>query len=93
MRAARWTRQAALGREGGSGDAALDAAVWEKTQKEVANYGLRGPFTEEELKRELGPPFVISRRFGSRQKDSVRVIDDLSESLVNVCVGTSGTID
>ena len=93
MKAARWTRNAAMGKQSRSEDAELDAAVWQASKDEIEKKWLRGPFTEKELTALLGPLFVVSRRFGIRQKGKVRVIDDLSESLVNACFGASETVD
>ena len=54
---------------------------------------MRGPFSEAELVEKLGPLFVVSNRFGITQKGSVRVIDDLSDSMVNACFGASEMVD
>ena len=57
--------------------------IWEGALEEVRKGWLQGPFTIDELKNKLGPLFVISKRFGLRQADKARPIDDLSQSLVN----------
>ena len=54
---------------------------------------MEGPFSIEQLKEQLGPLFTVSRRFGIRQGDKVRMIDDLSDSLVNTAFGASECID
>ena len=55
MKAAKWTRKAALGRSGRSGDEALDKEVWAKTKKEIDQKLLHGPYTVEQLKELMGP--------------------------------------
>ena len=45
------------------------------------------------VKKALGPLFVASNRFGLRQGDKIRVIDDLAASLVSMCFGAVETID
>ena len=74
-------------------DRALEQEVWAITMEEKSKGWLSGPFTETQLVEQLGPLFVVSRRFGIRQGTKVRVIDDFSESLVNRCFGASETID
>ena len=54
---------------------------------------LRGPFKENELAEMLGPLFVVSRRFGIWQNDKIRLIDDLSESLVNLSFGCGAKVN
>ena len=69
----------------GSGDDEIDRIVWEKTLEEVDCSWLRGPLQDEDVP--LGAP--ITRRFGLRQRaDKVRLIDDYTESNVNLCVNT-----
>ena len=63
----------------GSGDAEVDAEVWQQTMDEVAKNWLRGPIPLEEVPADA----PISRRFGLRQKHKIRLIDDFSESSVN----------
>ena len=93
MKAAKWTRHAAMGRQTRSEDPEMDAEVWKASKEEIDKKWLRGPFSERELVELLGPLYVVSRRFGIRQKGKVRVIDDLSESLINSCFGTFETVD
>ena len=70
-----------------SGDAEVDKVVLEKTL-EVRDAGwLRGPL---ELS-ELPPGAVLSRRFGLKQPNKVRLIDDLSGSLINITVQCNET--
>ena len=68
-----------------SGDLELDNVVFEKTLEERDAGWLRGPVRFEEL----GPGSVLSRRFGLKQPNKVRLVDDLSKSGVNSTVQTS----
>ena len=69
-----------------SGDAEVDATVYEKTLEEVGMGWARGPIHEEDLPSS----YVLSKRFGLKQPNKIRLIDDLSVSLVN---GTVQAID
>ena len=70
------------GHAASSGDANLDAEVWQKTMEEVSLAWLRGPLELSEVP--VGSP--ITRRFGLSQKHKVRLIDDYTQSGVNHCV-------
>jgi hypothetical protein len=72
-----------------SGDADLDEQVWLATQEELDKGWLEGPLEGSLISEHA----VISRRFGIRQSDKIRVIDDFSESLVNSTVGSFEKID
>jgi hypothetical protein len=93
MKAAKWIRRVAFAKSGRSDDEDLNRRVWQASQDEIAKKWITGPHTEAELAVKLGPLFLVSRRFGIRQHDSVRVIDDMSESLVNACFGSSEKVD
>eukprot|EP00973_Karenia_brevis_P046887 6505807-Karenia_brevis.AAC.1 len=62
--------------------------VWTITQEELSKGLLAGPYSREELAKILGPSWVGARRFGIKQGDKVRVIDDFSEFLVNSAFGS-----
>eukprot|EP00973_Karenia_brevis_P071755 9971184-Karenia_brevis.AAC.1 len=49
---------------------------------------LAGPFGVSELSDSLGPSWVGARRFGIKQGQKVRAIDDFSEFLVNATFGS-----
>jgi hypothetical protein len=93
MKAAKWTRKVTMAKTGKSSDPLMNDEVWAATKLEIGNQWLRGPFSEAELVESLGPLFVVSRRFGIWQKSTVRVIDDLAESLVNDCFAASEKVD
>ena len=67
-----------------SGDLEVDTTVYEKTLEERDSGWLRGPVCFNEL----GPGCVLSRRFGLRQPNKIRLIDDLSKSGINSTVQT-----
>ena len=67
-----------------SGDDEVDKIVWEKTQEEVNCGWAVGPVPYNELPSHA----VLSRRFGLRQPNKIRLIDDLSGSSINATVQT-----
>jgi hypothetical protein len=79
-----------LGR--GSKDAELDDEVWACTMQEVEDGLLRGPKTAAEVSAQVGPLWTAARRFGIRQGDKVRPIDNFSEFGVNSAFGAEEKI-
>ena len=71
----------------GSGDQDVDKVVYEKTIEEVNSGWLRGPFEISSLPSDA----IINRRFGLKQPNKVRLIDDFSGSLVNSTVQSFGS--
>lgn len=67
-----------------SGDDEIDFAVLE-TQEEVQNGWAYGPMEFDKLPTHA----ILSRRFGLKQPGKIRLIDDLSDSLVNAPVETN----
>ena len=67
-----------------SGDSEVDNTVFQKTLEERDSGWLRGPVPFSEL----GSGCVLSRRFGLKQTNKVRLIDDLSKSNINSTVQT-----
>ena len=65
-----------------SGDDEVDKVVYDKTLEEVASGWAIGPLRLEDMPNHC----VLSRRFGLRQPNKIRLIDDLSGSLVNSSV-------
>lgn len=82
-RSASASRVALLATVRSSGDAEIDATVYEKTVEELSCGWLAGPFEISSLPEEA----VVSRRFGIRQgsgeSSKIRLIDDFSASGVN----------
>ena len=68
-----------------SGDSEVDSIVFQKTLEERDAGWLRGPIPFHEL----GSGCILSRRFGLKQPNKVRLIDDLSKSNINSTVQTS----
>ena len=67
-----------------SGDDEVDRIVYEKTLEEVSSGWAVGPIPLCDLPQQC----VLSRRFGLRQPNKIRLIDDLSGSLINATVQT-----
>eukprot|EP00435_Cladocopium_sp_Y103_P009876 s4862_g2.t1 len=65
-----------------SGDPEVDEQVYSKTLEEVEMGWAAGPFSLEEVPEQA----VLSKRFGLKQPGKVRLIDDLSGSLINQTV-------
>ena len=70
-----------------SGSEEVDIAVYEKTQEEVRCGWASGPIPEDQLPKNA----VISRRFGLKQPNKMRLIDDLSGSNINATVQADET--
>jgi hypothetical protein len=61
----------------------LDAAVWDLTKKEMEEGLIRGPLSPTTVEAEVGKLWVAARRFGIKQGEKVRPIDNFSEFHVN----------
>ena len=70
-----------------SGSEEVDIEVYEKTQEEVRCGWASGPIPEDQLPKNA----VISRRFGLKQPNKIRLIDDLSGSNTNATVQADET--
>ena len=79
---AKLARTALLASVRGSGDKDLDVAVYEETRKELDKGFLSGPIDPNVLPEGA----TLTRRFGVKQKEKVRPIDDCRASLVNASV-------
>ena len=71
-----------------SGDAEVDETVFQKTLEEVQLGWARGPISL----RDLPKGSVISRRFGLKQPNKIRLIDDMSCSSINQTVQTTESL-
>ena len=71
-----------------SHDAAIDQSIWEQTLQEVEEGGLRGPYTQAELSKLVGPLWIAARRFGIQQGEKIRPIDNFAEYQVNDAFGS-----
>ena len=81
-------RQGILASTKSSGDAELDAATYEATISEVDRGWLEGPLPESSL----GPRSLATRRFGIRQGQKIRPIDNYLESGMNSTSSATDTI-
>ena len=70
----------------------LQAEVWKATMEEAEDELIIGPLTPDQVAKEVGPLWVPARRFGIRQGDKVRPIDNFSEFLVNNAFGAEEKI-
>ena len=93
LSSARWTRHSTIGSVGPSGDADLDNQVWAETQDEVQR-GWLIPVLDEDLDRRFGKGgWSPARRFGLRQGDGFRSIDDYSLPMTNFAFGSAERLD
>ena len=69
-----------------SGDPEVDQDLYAQTLEEVAQGRAAGSFSEEELCSRLGPRWFAARRFGVKQGDKARCVDDFSEFVINMTV-------
>ncbi|CAE7352777.1 unnamed protein product, partial [Symbiodinium microadriaticum] len=90
MLSAKWSREACHEK---ASDAATDAVLWEEAMQEVEAGWLQGPLSEQQVAEIVGPLFVVSPRFGLKQPDKVRAIDDLTSSLVNLAFASTSKLD
>ena len=81
-------RQGILASTKSLGDAELDAATYEATISEVDRGWLEGPLPESSL----GPRSLVTRRFGIRQGQKIRPIDNYLESGMNSTSSATDTI-
>ena len=65
-----------------SGDEQLDREVFDQSMDEVAKGWISGPLDPSSVPSDS----ITSRRFGIRQGQKIRVIDDLSQSMKNATV-------
>lgn len=61
------------------------SSVWEQTLAERDAGEIQGPFDITEIQ----PSYPLSKRFGVRQSNKIRCVDDFSQSSVNACAQTS----
>ena len=70
----------------------LDKEVWSTTMEEVDDGLLAGPFTPHQVAEKLGPLWTGAKRFGLKQGQKVRPIDDFSVNLINSAFGAEEKI-
>ena len=76
-------------------DVEVARAVWDETLEQAADdkRWVIGPFSAEEISQRLGDKWVPSRRFGVRQNNKIRAVDDFSQFLVNSAATCHEKID
>ena len=67
-------------------DAEVARAVYDETMQQLQDGWVKGPFSEHDLDLKYGGCWIPSKRFGVRQGQKVRAVDDFSEFLVNASV-------
>ena len=67
-------------------DPEVAQSVYDETMQQLADGWVRGPFTQQELDTKYDGCWIPSKRFGVRQGQKVRAVDDFSEFLVNASV-------
>ena len=92
-RTAKMAQEAAKSRVRTSGDKELDESVWKATLEEVDKRWCEGPFSAEEVSSKVGRLWIPSRRFGLKQGQKVRMIDDFSEHQINATVTLSEKLE
>ena len=76
-------------------DSEIAAAVWQETVEQAAEdkRWVKGPYSSEEITAKHGKHWIPSRRFGVRQGEKIRSVDDFSQFLVNSTVTCHEKID
>ena len=69
-----------------SGDEEINREVWNATLEECREGKAAGQKTLQQIQEKFGKRWIPNRRFGSRQGNSIRPIDDHSEFFVNSTV-------
>ena len=67
-------------------DPEIATAAYDETQQQLQDGWVKGPFSDEQLDRKFPKGWVPSKRFGVRQGDKIRAVDDFSEFLVNMSI-------
>ena len=67
-------------------DSEIAKAVYDETQQQLQDGWVLGPFTAQQLDDKYGGCWIPSKRFGVRQGNKIRAVDDFSEFLVNASV-------
>jgi len=67
-------------------DPEVAKAVHEETLQQLQDGWVKGPFTSSELDLKYSGCWIPSKRFGVRQGNKIRAVDDFSEFLINASV-------
>ena len=67
-------------------DPEVAKAVHDETVQQLKDGWVKGPFTSSELDKKYAGCWIPSKRFGVRQGNKIRAVDDFSEFLINASV-------
>ena len=70
-------------------DKEIAHAVYQETLQQLSDGWVKGPFTEAQLDAKYNRCWIPSKRFGVRQGQKIRAVDDFSEFLVNASVSST----
>ena len=86
-------RESVLARIGPSPDPEVDLAVYTETCAEAVKGWISEPIQLSSLEEEFEGKFVIAKRFGIRQGEKIRCIDDYSISSANATIESHEKLD
>ena len=92
MKASCWSRHVIASTVCSSGDVQMDKEIYDITMTEAKLGWLTGPISMAELDAKFNSRWIAARRFGVRQGDKIRPIDDFSAHGQNSTVVTGETI-
>ena len=72
-----------------SSDKEVAHAVYQETLQQLEDGWVKGPFTEDQLDTKYDSCWIPSKRFGVRQGQKIRAVDDFSEFLINASVSST----
>ena len=72
-----------------SSDKEVALAVYQETLQQLEDGWVKGPFTEAQLDAKYDSCWIPSKRFGVRQGQKIRAVDDFSEFLINASVSST----
>ena len=85
----KWSKRITLAKCKSSGDESLDSEVFRQTMEQRDMKWLRGPFKESELDSLFPQGWVPICRFGLKQTDKTRVIDECRGPAINFALTTT----
>ena len=83
-----WTRKVTLAKCRASGDVELDKEVYEQTVEQRRMKWIRGPYAETQIQHMFPDGWVPICRFGLRQSNKIRVIDECRGPAINFALST-----
>ena len=70
-------------------DKEIAHAVYQETLQQLSDGWVKGPFTEAQLDEKYNKCWIPSKRFGVKQGQKIRAVDDFSEFLINASVSST----